>query len=104
MYVNGSSNGPISGNFFNYDIHTISIGGNVIGGTSTNSALMGMIQQVQFYNTSLSGQEILQLYQGIMENSIEFDNCSIFHWFDNYGTYWNFWDCWENRNYGNNWN
>ncbi|MCI0681621.1 MAG: SBBP repeat-containing protein, partial [Gemmataceae bacterium] len=50
------------GNLYNTDINTFAIGGNTIGGTTTNPSLNGAIDEVTYYNRFLSATEILAIY------------------------------------------
>src|SRR5262249_32042458 len=62
FYINGQAAGSVSGNFYNYIINSFTIGGNVIGGTTTEPSFNGLIDEVAFFNRNLSPAEIQSIY------------------------------------------
>lgn len=61
-YVNGQAAGTVSGNLYNYNINTYTVGGNLIGGTSTVGSYEGSMANVSVYSTALSSSQIEAIY------------------------------------------
>ena len=63
FYLNGAAAGSVtSAGLYNYNIDTYTIGGNVIGGTTTQGSMAGLMRDVSIYNQQLSANQISSLY------------------------------------------
>jgi hypothetical protein len=63
FYINGQAAGSVSGSLYDYNINSFAIGGNVIGGTTTEPSFKGLIDEVAFFNRALSPAEIQSIYK-----------------------------------------
>ena len=69
FYINGQSAGfatLASGNswsLYSYDFSSYVIGGNTIGGTTTQGSFEGLMRNVEFYDYSLGAEQVASLYQ-----------------------------------------
>ncbi|HEV3447989.1 MAG TPA: LamG-like jellyroll fold domain-containing protein [Gemmataceae bacterium] len=63
FYVNGQPAGAALAGLYDYPIDETTIGGNVIGGTTTKPSFSGQIDELSLYNRPLSDAEILSIYQ-----------------------------------------
>src|ERR1035441_4008517 len=62
FYVNGVSSAPIAQSLYDFDISTLTIGCNLIGGSSTQPSLDGGIDEIRVYSRALSPPEIQAIY------------------------------------------
>ena len=63
FYINGSPAGSVTSlGLYNYDISTYSIGGSLIGGSTTVGSFSGRMHDVSIYNNALSASDINELY------------------------------------------
>jgi tetratricopeptide (TPR) repeat protein len=63
FYVNGAPAGTFIGqSFYNYKINTYTIGGNVIGGSTTARSFIGEMHDLQIYNTALTAAQVRTIY------------------------------------------
>jgi trimeric autotransporter adhesin len=66
FYINGLSAGSFTADaatsFYAYNDNTYVIGGNTIGGTTTQSSFDGLIDGLAIYNTALTASDIHSLY------------------------------------------
>jgi hypothetical protein len=53
----------VSGNLYDYNINSFAIGGNVIGGTTTEPSFDGSIDEMAFFNRALSPADIQSIYK-----------------------------------------
>ncbi len=66
FYINGEPAGYAMGdygNLYNYDFSTYVIGGNTIGGSTTQASFDGLMRDVEFYNYALSAAQVASLYR-----------------------------------------
>jgi uncharacterized delta-60 repeat protein len=63
FYVNGQPAGAVTGGLYNYSLDTATIGGNVIGGTTTKPSFSGEIDELSLYDQPLSASDIQAIYQ-----------------------------------------
>jgi len=61
-YVNGAAAGSTAYQMYGYNTDTYTIGGNIIGGTSTAGSFDGMMHDVSIYDTALTPSQITALY------------------------------------------
>jgi len=84
FYVNGQSAGSYTAaSLYNYDFSTYALGGNAIGGSSTQLSFQGLMRNVEFYNYALSASQVTSLYQ------TESVNTAILAWSASAGGSWN---------------
>ena len=75
FYINGQSAGfatLASGNswsLYSYDFSSYVIGGNTIGGTTTQESFEGLMRNVEFYNYALGAGQVASLYQSESSNA-----------------------------------
>ena len=62
FYVNGVAGASVNGSLYNYNLDTVTIGGNLIGGTTTKPTFNGLIDEISIYNRALSDTEIQSIY------------------------------------------
>ena len=66
FYIDGQAAGSVvAEGLFNYNINTYTIGGNLIGGTTTLSSADGLMHDLSIYDNELTPAQVLALYQGI---------------------------------------
>jgi hypothetical protein len=63
FYVNGVAGNTYPRSLYGYSIGTLRIGGNTIGGSSTERAFNGLIDEVSIYNRALSAQEVQAIWK-----------------------------------------
>ncbi|HJZ99742.1 MAG TPA: LamG-like jellyroll fold domain-containing protein [Candidatus Solibacter sp.] len=61
FYVNGKPSRPVAGRLFDYHLDTVTIGGNPVGGTSTDELFRGVIQDVKFFDEALGPAAVAKL-------------------------------------------
>ncbi|MCX6801378.1 MAG: LamG domain-containing protein [Candidatus Diapherotrites archaeon] len=62
FYVNEVAGNTLPNQLYDYGINTYTIGGNIIGGTTTKGSFNGLIDEVAIWNRTLSADEIRALY------------------------------------------
>ncbi len=62
FYVNGVAGTAVIGSLYDYNINTYDIGGNNIGGSSTQPSFDGLIDELDIYNRALSQAEIRAIF------------------------------------------
>ncbi|MGA2253351.1 MAG: autotransporter-associated beta strand repeat-containing protein [Thermoguttaceae bacterium] len=62
FYINGQSAGSNSGNLYSYDFSSYVIGGNTIGGTTTQQSFQGLMHNVEIYDYAMSAGQVASLY------------------------------------------
>jgi CubicO group peptidase (beta-lactamase class C family) len=62
FYVNGVVSAPITKSLYDFDLGTLTIGCNLIGGSSTQPSLDGGIDDFRIYNRALAPSEIQAIY------------------------------------------
>jgi len=62
FYVNGAAAGSTAYQMYGYNTDTYTIGGNIIGGTSTAGSFDGLMHDVSIYDTALTPGQISALY------------------------------------------
>jgi len=63
FFVNGTSTADAIG-LFTYNLDTVTVGSNTIGGTTNATAFLGVIDEVSLWNRTLTLAEMNQLYTG----------------------------------------
>jgi hypothetical protein len=61
FYLNGKPSRPVPGKLFDHRLDTVTIGGNQIGGTSTDELFSGVIQDVKFFDDALGPRAVSRL-------------------------------------------
>src|SRR5206468_3064100 len=54
FYINGTAAGSQSGRFHDYDLKSFILGGNLLGGNTTQASFNGMIDELRLYQGALS--------------------------------------------------
>jgi len=62
FYVNGLSSAPITQSLYDFDLSTLTIGCNLIGGSSTQLSFDRGLDEVRIYNRALTPWEIQAIY------------------------------------------
>ena len=62
FYVNGVSSAPIAQSLYDFDLGTLAIGCNLIGGSTTQPSFDGGIDEFRIYNRALTASEIQAIY------------------------------------------
>ena len=62
FYVNGVAGPGVPQTLYNYNLNTATIGGNVIGGSTTQPYYSGLMDGLSIYNRALSAGEIAAIY------------------------------------------
>lgn len=66
FYVDGiavTTTNSSSSELFDFDINSLVIGGNTIGGTTTAGSFLGNIRGARVYDSSLSSEQVLEIYR-----------------------------------------
>jgi hypothetical protein len=63
VYANGVAQ-SLGIQAFSYDLTTITIGANVVGGSTTQASFLGNIDDVSIWNRALTPAEVVRLYAG----------------------------------------
>jgi RHS repeat-associated protein len=61
FYVNGTASTPQPASFYNYDLNTVTLGGNTVGGNSTQAVFNGLLDELRVYQGAMSASMVQAL-------------------------------------------